>query len=106
MDRALEVLGPKLVGRVEGLPEETYFAEDRFQLSFYRNMTIHLFVSQALVCAALYLKVKLGVSTDTQRTSYASLREYVLFLSQLFRAEFIFDTRPLAENPLREDSPK
>lgn len=98
VDRALEVLGPKLVGRVEGLPEETYFAEDRFQLSFYRNMTIHLFVSQALVCAALYLKVKLGVSKDTQRTSYASLREYVLFLSQLFRAEFIFDTRPLDEN--------
>jgi len=98
VDRALEVLGPKLVGRVEGLPEETYFAEDRFQLSFYRNMTIHLFVSQAFVCAALYLKVKLGVSKNTQRTSYASLREYVLFLSQLFRAEFIFDTRPLDEN--------
>ena len=98
VDRALEVLGPKLVGRVEGLPEETYFAEDRFQLSFYRNMTIHLFVSQALVCAAMYLKVKLGGSKDTQRSSYASLREYVLFLSQLFRAEFIFDTRPLDEN--------
>jgi 1-acyl-sn-glycerol-3-phosphate acyltransferase len=98
VDRALEVLGPKLVGRVEGLPEETYFAEDRFQLSFYRNMTIHLFVSQALVCAALYLKVKLGGGEDAQRTSYAFLREYVLFLSQLFRAEFIFDTRPLDDN--------
>jgi 1-acyl-sn-glycerol-3-phosphate acyltransferase len=98
VDRALEVLGPNLVGRVEGLPEETYFAEDRFQLSFYRNMTIHLFVSQALVCAALYLKVKLGGGEDTQRISYTSLREYVLFLSQLFRAEFIFDTRPLDEN--------
>jgi 1-acyl-sn-glycerol-3-phosphate acyltransferase len=98
VDRALEVLGPKLVGRVEGLPEETYFAEDRFQLSFYRNMTIHLFVSQALVCAALYLKVKLGGGEDTQRITYTSLREYVLFLSQLFRAEFIFDTRPLDEN--------
>jgi 1-acyl-sn-glycerol-3-phosphate acyltransferase len=98
VDRALEVLGPKLVGRVEGLPEDTYFAEDRFQLSFYRNMTIHLFVSQALVCAALYLKVKLGGGEDAQRTSYAFLREYVLFLSQLFRAEFIFDTRPLDDN--------
>jgi len=98
VERALEVLGPNLVGRVEGLPEETFFAEDRFQLSFYRNMTIHLFISQALVCAALYLKVKLGGGEDTQRISYASLREYVLFLSQLFRAEFIFDTRPLDEN--------
>lgn len=98
VERALEVLGPNLVGRVEGLPEETFFAEDRFQLSFYRNMTIHLFVSQALVCAALYLKVKLGGGEDTQRITYGSLREYVLFLSQLFRAEFIFDTRPLDEN--------
>jgi 1-acyl-sn-glycerol-3-phosphate acyltransferase len=98
VERALEVLGPNLVGRVEGLPEETFFAEDRFQLSFYRNMTIHLFISQALVCAALYLKVKLGGGEDTQRISYVSLREYVLFLSQLFRAEFIFDTRPLDEN--------
>jgi 1-acyl-sn-glycerol-3-phosphate acyltransferase len=98
VERALEVLGPNLVGRVEGLPEETFFAEDRFQLSFYRNMTIHLFISQALVCAALYLKVKLGGGEDTQKISYASLREYVLFLSQLFRAEFIFDTRPLDEN--------
>lgn len=98
VQRALEVLGPQLVGRVEGLPEETFYAEDRFQLSFYRNMTIHLFVSQALVCAALYLKVKLGGGEETQRISYEALREYVLFLSQLFRAEFIFDTRPLDEN--------
>ena len=98
VERALEVLGPNLVGRVEGLPEETFFAEDRFQLSFYRNMTIHLFISQALVCAALYLKVKLGGGEDTQRIGYDSLREYVLFLSQLFRAEFIFDTRPLDDN--------
>lgn len=98
VERALEVLGPNLVGRVEGLPEETFFAEDRFQLSFYRNMTIHLFISQALVCAALYLKVKLGGGEDTQRIDYDSLRDYVLFLSQLFRAEFIFDTRPLDEN--------
>ncbi|KAM0717451.1 hypothetical protein Q7P37_007303 [Cladosporium fusiforme] len=98
VERALEVLGPQLVGRVDGLPEETFYAEDRFQLSFYRNMTIHLFVSQALVCAALYLKVKLGGGEETQWISYASLREYVLFLSQLFRAEFIFDTRPLDDN--------
>lgn len=98
VERALEVLGPQLVGRVEGLPEETFYAEDRFQLSFYRNMTIHLFVSQALVCAALYLKVKIGGGEETQWISYASLREYVLFLSQLFRAEFIFDTRPLDDN--------
>ena len=98
VDKALEVLGPKLVGTVEGLPEETYFAEDRFQLSFYRNMTIHLFVSQALVCAAMYTKVKLGGGEDGQRLSYKELYDYVFFLSQLFRAEFIFPTTSLEEN--------
>jgi glycerol-3-phosphate O-acyltransferase len=98
VDRALEVLGPKLVGRVEGLAEDTFYAEDRFQLSFYRNMTIHLFVSQALVCAALYTKVKAGGEIDAQGISYSELRDYVSFLSQLFRAEFIFSTLSLDEN--------
>lgn len=45
VDRGLEVLGKDLVGLVQGLAEPTYFAVDRFQLSFYRNMTIHLFIS-------------------------------------------------------------
>jgi glycerol-3-phosphate O-acyltransferase len=45
VDRGLEVLGKDLVGLVEGLAEPTYYAVDRFQLSFYRNMTIHLFIS-------------------------------------------------------------
>ncbi|KAK0311410.1 hypothetical protein LTR01_003406 [Friedmanniomyces endolithicus] len=97
VDKALAVLGPKLVGRVDDLPEETFYAEDRFQLSFYRNMTIHLFVSQALVCAAVYTKVKLGGGPEGQRISYAELTEYVLFLSQLFRAEFIYPTEGLRE---------
>ena len=101
VDRALQVLGPKLIGRVEGLAEDTYFAEDRFQLSFYRNMTIHLFVSQAMICAAIYTKVKEGGNAKGQRISYSELRDYVHFLSQLFRAEFIFPTTSLDEN-LRE----
>lgn len=95
VDKALDVLGPQLVGRVDGLPEEMYYAEDRFQLSFYRNMTIHLFISQALVCCALYTKVKKG---EKEKISYKDLYDYVFFLSQLFRAEFIFPTTPLEEN--------
>ncbi|SMQ53834.1 unnamed protein product [Zymoseptoria tritici ST99CH_3D7] len=95
VDKALGVLGPALVGKVDGLPEEMYYAEDRFQLSFYRNMTIHLFISQALVCCALYTRVKRG-EKETMR--YQDLYDYVSFLSQLFRAEFIFPTNPLEEN--------
>ncbi|KAK5005100.1 hypothetical protein LTR28_008120, partial [Elasticomyces elasticus] len=98
VERGLEVLGPTLVGVVEGLPENTYFAVDRFQLSFYRNMTIHLFVSQAIVSAALYMKVKQGGRPETQSMSYTELYDQVYFLSQLFRGEFIFPTTSLAEN--------
>lgn len=97
VDRALEVLGPKLVGRVEGLPEQTFYAEDRFQLSFYRNMTIHLFVPEAMVCLALYTKIKSGGAEAGQMMEYRELLDYVYFLSQLFRAEFIYPVVPLEE---------
>jgi len=83
VERALEVLGPKLVGIVEGLPEETYFTADRFQLSFYRNMTIHLFVSEALVCAAVNSKIKRGARIEDQTMQYDELYSYVYFLSQV-----------------------
>jgi hypothetical protein len=98
VDRALEVLGPGLVGLVPGLPEDTFYAVDRFQLSFYRNMTIHLFILQSLVSAALYTKVKLGGGPEYQRISYADLHAQVYFLSQLFRGEFIFPTEGLDYN--------
>ncbi|EXJ91909.1 acetyltransferase [Capronia epimyces CBS 606.96] len=90
VERALEVLGPKLVGTVEGLAEDTYYAVDRFQLSFYRNMTIHLFISEALIAAALYTKVKQGGGSANQRVADTELTQKVTFLSQLFRGEFIF----------------
>jgi glycerol-3-phosphate O-acyltransferase len=98
IERGLDVLGKDLVGLVEGLPEPTYYAVDRFQLSFYRNMTIHLFISEALVSASMYLRVKRGGGPDNQRISYDELREQVLFLSQLFRGEFIYPTEGLAVN--------
>ncbi|TAQ83911.1 hypothetical protein B7494_g7765 [Chlorociboria aeruginascens] len=98
IDRGLEVLGKDLVGVVEGLPEQTYFAVDRFQLSFYRNMTIHLFISEALVSAAMYTRVKRGGGPENQNISYEELRNQVLFLSQLFRGEFIYPIEGLAIN--------
>lgn len=69
-----------------------------FQLSFYRNMTIHLFILPALVSAAMYTRVKQGGAPSHQRISYADLYEQVAFLSQLFRGEFIFPTEGLATN--------
>ncbi len=98
VDRGIDVLGKDLVGLVEGLPEPTYYAVDRFQLSFYRNMTIHLFITEALVSASMYTRVKRGGLRADQRISFNDLREQVLFLSQLFRGEFIYPTEGLAQN--------
>jgi hypothetical protein len=52
----------------------------------------------------MYLRVKLGGGKDNQSISFEELRKQVLFLSQLFRGEFIYPTEGLAvnlENTLR-----
>jgi hypothetical protein len=98
IERGLEVLGKDLVGVVEGLAEPTYYAVDRFQLSFYRNMTIHLFISEALVAAALYTRVKQGGGPAIQDMAFEELYRQVLFLSSLFRGEFIYSGEGLATN--------
>ncbi|EHK98738.1 hypothetical protein M7I_5488 [Glarea lozoyensis 74030] len=61
-------------------------------------MTIHLFITEALVSAAMYSKVKRGGGPANQRITYTELRDQVLFLSQLFRGEFIYPTEGLATN--------
>ena len=86
VDRGLEVLGSGLVGVVDGLLETTYYAVDRFQMSFYRNMTIHLFISEALVSAAMYTRVKQGGGPENQRLSFDTLYNQVSFLSQASQA--------------------
>lgn len=50
------------------------------------------------------MKVKLGGGKNNQSISFEELRKQVLFLSQLFRGEFIYPTEGLAvnlENTLR-----
>ncbi|KAF7554903.1 hypothetical protein G7046_g6687 [Stylonectria norvegica] len=98
IDRGLEVLGKDLVGVVLGLPEPTYYAVDRFQLSFYRNMTIHLFIYEALVSVAMYTRVKQGGGPAIQDIPFGELKAQVLFLSSLFRGEFIFSGEGLDVN--------
>ena len=98
VQKALEVLGPDLIGVIRDLPEVTYYAEDRFQLSLYRNMTIHLFISESLVCAAMYTKIKQGGGPSNQRITFDDLYNQVSFLSQIFRGEFIYPTTGLTTN--------
>ncbi|KAL8880779.1 MAG: hypothetical protein Q9198_001878 [Flavoplaca austrocitrina] len=61
-------------------------------------MTIHLFISEALVCAAMYTKVKQGGGPDNQRISFDDLYDQVGFLSSIFRGEFIYPTAGLLVN--------
>lgn len=98
VERGLDVLGKDLVGVIQGLAEPTYYAVDRFQLSFYRNMTIHLFISEALVSVSMYTRVKQGGGPANQEISYSALHDQVLFLSSLFRGEFIFPSEGLLVN--------
>ena len=46
-------------------------------------MTIHLFISEALVSVAMYTHVKLGGGPENQRISYQELVDQVLFLSRV-----------------------
>jgi len=98
VDRALGVL-KDLIGEVKGLAEPTFFARDRFQLSFYRNQVIHLFVSEAIISVALYTKIKQGGGPSNQRISYQKLWAQCEFLSQLLKTEFVFElARTLTDN--------
>jgi glycerol-3-phosphate O-acyltransferase len=96
--RALGVL-KDLIGEVKGLAEPTFFARDRFQLSFYRNQVIHLFVSEVIISVALYTKIKQGGGPTNQRISYRELWSQCEFLSQLLKTEFVFElARTLTDN--------
>jgi Glycerol-3-phosphate acyltransferase C-terminal region len=61
-------------------------------------MTIHLFILEALVCAGLYTRVKVGGGPEHQSMTYDEMRKEVSFLSQLFRGEFIFPPEGLDHN--------
>jgi len=96
--RALGVL-KDLIGEVKGLAEPTFFARDRFQLSFYRNQVIHLFVSEVIISVALYTKIKQGGGPTNQKIKYRDLWSQCEFLSQLLKTEFVFElARTLTDN--------
>lgn len=88
-----------LIGEVKGLAEPTFFARDRFQLSFYRNQLIHLFVSEVIISTALYTKIKQGGGRTNQKICYRELWCQCEFLSQLLKTEFVFElAKTLTDN--------
>lgn len=97
IEKAIRVLG-KLVGVRKGLVEDTYYAADRFQISYFRNQVIHLFISEAIICVSLYAKVKAGGKVADQRTSDEELATQTAFLSKVLKGEFIYNTLGIEAN--------
>ncbi|CAG8460948.1 9428_t:CDS:10 [Funneliformis caledonium] len=97
VDRAINVLKDLIKERKE-LLEPVFYAEKRFELSFYRNQVMHLFVSEAIISAAMYTKIKQGGAKSTQRLHISTLLDEVSFLSQLLKVEFVYQPGEIDTN--------
>ncbi|RUS24821.1 hypothetical protein BC938DRAFT_473025 [Jimgerdemannia flammicorona] len=91
VDRSIVILKDVVGERKEKeVIEPTFYGVKRFELSFYRNQVIHLFIEEAIVSAALYTVVKRGGAKSTQRMRFDDLLEQVAFLSSLLKVDFIY----------------
>ncbi|KAI8924622.1 hypothetical protein BC831DRAFT_464859 [Entophlyctis helioformis] len=98
LDRAITVLGD-LIGRRTDLLEPVYYPGKRFELSFYRNQVIHLFVAESIVSLAIYATIKAGGPIKAQRVPITpNLVDDVSFLSQLLKTEFVYESGGLGKN--------
>ncbi|CAG8507080.1 11866_t:CDS:10 [Ambispora leptoticha] len=96
-DRALAVL-KDLIKERKSLLEPVFYAEKRFELSFYRNQVMHLFVSEAILSASMYTKIKQGGAISTQRLTFDVVLEEVTFLSKLLKGEFVYQPGEIKTN--------
>ncbi|RHZ75921.1 hypothetical protein Glove_208g142 [Diversispora epigaea] len=97
VDRAINVLKDLIKERKE-LLEPVFYAEKRFELSYYRNQVMHLFVSEAIVSAAMYTKIKQGGAKPMQILRFDNLLDEVIFLSQLLKVEFVYQPGEIQRN--------
>jgi hypothetical protein len=98
VDRAIDVL-KELVGQRFDILESVYYPAKRFELSYYRNQVIHLFVPECIVAIAMYSVIKVGGPVRAQRIPIKSqLIGDVTFLSRLLRFEFVFGSGGINQN--------
>ncbi|BGP16858.1 hypothetical protein JCM10213v2_004865 [Rhodosporidiobolus nylandii] len=100
VERALDVL-KDLVSRQQDVIEETFFPTSRFELSFYRNQVIHLFVEESMLCSVLYSRVKAGGAAFSQRMKRAEALSELHFVSRLLANEFVYSPEGLESNAER-----
>ncbi|KAF9579164.1 hypothetical protein BGW38_004682, partial [Lunasporangiospora selenospora] len=97
VDRALGVL-KDLVAAQKNLLEPVFYAVKRFELSFYRNQLIHLFVHEAIIAVTMYTRIKIGGAKSSQHISQEDLLDEVTFLSRLLKTDFIYNHGDIQTN--------
>lgn len=97
VDRALAVMKGSVEVQTDVM-ETTLVPLKRFELSFYRNQVIHIFVSESLLSVALYTTIKQGGGSSTERMEVAKLQEECRFISHVLRNEFVYGTDNLETN--------
>lgn len=90
IDTALVVLG-NLVTKQKNVLEPILTPSKRFELSYYRNQILHLFMNEGLIACALYSRVHL--SSD-HAVLFQDLLRDVTFLSQLLKMEIVYLPSP------------
>ncbi len=97
VDRALELMKDLIVEHKDVM-EPTFEPVRRFELSFYRNQVMHVFVNESLAAATLYTAVKQGGSAPSQRISRDKFNNEIAFLSMILKNEFVYGTEALEDN--------
>ena len=88
-----------VIGERTELLEPVLYVSKRFELSYYRNEVIHIFVDESFVCCALYACLKeRGQVLPERKVNKQLLIERVRFLSQVLKLEFIFSPGKVEDN--------
>jgi glycerol-3-phosphate O-acyltransferase len=97
------VIHKDLIGERKGkdIVEPTFYPIAAFELSYYRNQVIHLFVEEAIVCVVLYSVVKKGGGKPLQRMQYSDLLDEISFLSSLLKLDMIYKPGGVESNTSR-----
>ncbi|KAI8071456.1 hypothetical protein BC940DRAFT_294491 [Gongronella butleri] len=102
VDRTIQI-HKDLIGEHKGkdILEPTFYGINSFELSYYRNQVIHMFVEEAIVCAAMYTVVKFGGGKAMQRMKYDDMLREVSFLSSLLKLDMIYKPGGVESNTKR-----
>ncbi|MDX9999771.1 MAG: 1-acyl-sn-glycerol-3-phosphate acyltransferase [Polyangia bacterium] len=103
LEKALHVLHEGKTLQIEGpvsrpiytLPDERRFTDDRrFSLGYYRNGLINYLAAESVVARALLV----AAESNPEAIPLSDVRPRALFLSRLFKQEFVFEVgRPFDE---------